>query len=243
MALNRLDELKELLDSFPNNIDTWNEKRFSMCEETLEQNLWSICDAFERTSSIESFIQNLNFNIDVKYLLLAKLGELLHLLNCYRQSYEENLLLLPDSISERCHSTLYDVKTSDKSGIPNILVDEEQIVGLRSLNMSWRKIVELIGLSERTLHTKRQSFRDQNSVGYSQVNDEQLDSFLRDIVKNHANAGERMIQGHLISLGCKVQRWRVRASLKRVDVNRSQRMFKFRIRRRIYNVPGPNALW
>ena len=43
-----------------------------------------------------------------------------------------------------------------------------------------------------------------NSVGYSQVNDEQLDSFLRDIVKNHPNAGERMIRGHLISLDCKV---------------------------------------
>ena len=52
-----------------------------------------------------------------------------------------------------------------------------------------------------------------------------------------------MIQGHLISLGCKVQRWRVRASLKRVDVNRSQRMFKFRIRRRKYNVLSPDALW
>ena len=161
-----------------------------MCEETLEQNLWSVCDTFEKTSSIESFIQNLNFNIDVKYPLLAKLGELLHLLNCCRQSYEENLLLLPDSISERCHSTLYDVKTSYKPGRPNILVDEEQIAGLRSLNMSWRKIAELIGISERTLRTKRQSFREQNSVGYSQVNDEQLDSFLYDIVKNHANAGE-----------------------------------------------------
>ena len=37
MELNRLDELKELLDSLPNNIDTWNEKRFSMCEETLSR--------------------------------------------------------------------------------------------------------------------------------------------------------------------------------------------------------------
>ena len=218
MALNKLDELKELLDSLPNNVDTWNENRFSMSEETLEENLWSICDAFERTSSIESFIQNLNFDIDVKYPLLAKLGELLHLLNCYCQSYEENLLLLPDRIPERCHNTLYDMKASDKPGRPNILVNEEQIIGLRSLNMSWKKIAELIGISERTLRTKRQSFRDQNSVSYSQVNDEQLDSFLRDIVKNHPNAGERMIQGHLISLGCKVQRWRVRASLKRVDV-------------------------
>ena len=144
MELNRLDELKELLDSLPNNIDTWNEKRFSLCEETLEQNLWSICNAFERTSSIESFIQNLNFNIDVKYPLLAKLGELLHSLNCYRQSYEENLSLLPDSISERCHNDLYDVKISDKPGRANILVDEGQIAGLRSLNMSWRKKAELV---------------------------------------------------------------------------------------------------
>ena len=146
---------KELLDSLPNNIDTWNKNKFSMPEETLEQNLWSICDAFKKTSSIESFTQNLNFNIDVKYPLLAKLGELLHLLNCYRQSYEENLLLLPDSIAERYHNTLYDVKTSGNPGRPNILVDEEQIAGLRSLNMSWSKIAELIGISERTLHTKR----------------------------------------------------------------------------------------
>ena len=69
MPLNRLDELKELLDSLPNNIDTGNESRFSMCEEILEQNLWSICDSFENTSSIESFIQNLNFNTDIKYPL------------------------------------------------------------------------------------------------------------------------------------------------------------------------------
>ena len=73
MALNRLDELKELLDSLPNNIDTWNKNRFSLSEETLEQNLWFICDAFEKTSSIESFIQNLNFNIDLKFPVLQNL--------------------------------------------------------------------------------------------------------------------------------------------------------------------------
>ena len=73
MALNRLDKLKELQDSLPNNIDTWNKNRFSLSEETLEQNLWFICDAFEKTSSIESFIQNLNFNIDLKFPVLQNL--------------------------------------------------------------------------------------------------------------------------------------------------------------------------
>ena len=45
------------------------------------------------------------------------------------------------------------------------------------------------------------------STIYSQVNDEQLDRFLRDIVTNHLNAGESMIQGHLIRHGSKVQSW------------------------------------
>ena len=82
----------------------------------------------------------------------------MHLLNCYHQFYEENLLLLPDSISEHCYNALYDVKTSDKPGRPNVLVDEEQIVGLKSLNMSWRKIAELIGISERTLPHEKAKF-------------------------------------------------------------------------------------
>ena len=47
---------------------------------------------------------------------------------------------------------------------------------------------------------------NQNSVVYSQVNGKQLDSFLRDIVTNHLNGREMMIQGPLINLGCKVQR-------------------------------------
>ena len=68
------------MDNLPNNIDAWNENGVSVTEETLEQSPWSICDAFEKTSSVESFMQNLNLNIDVKYPLLAKHGELLHLL-------------------------------------------------------------------------------------------------------------------------------------------------------------------
>ena len=93
IALNRLDELKELLDSLPNNVDTWHENK-------------------------------LDFNIGVKYPLLTEYGELLSLLNRYRHC-TKNILLLPDSIPDRCHNTLYDVKAVDKSGRPNILVNEE----------------------------------------------------------------------------------------------------------------------
>ena len=45
ITLNRLDELKQLLGSFPSNINKWHEYWFSLSEETPEQNLSSICDA------------------------------------------------------------------------------------------------------------------------------------------------------------------------------------------------------
>ena len=43
-------------------------------------------------------------------------------------------------------------------------------------------------------------FRDQNSVGYSQVNDEQLDSFLRDIVKNTQIQEKERFRGILLAI-------------------------------------------
>ena len=61
IALNRLDELKELLDSLTNNIDTEHENK-------------------------------LNFNVDVKYPLLAEHGQLLHLLNRYSHWYKKHFV-------------------------------------------------------------------------------------------------------------------------------------------------------
>lgn len=50
-----------------------------------------------------------------------------------------------------------------------------------------------------------------------------------------------MILGHLISHGYKIKIWQGCGS-KRVEIDRSQSIFIFRIRIGIYNVPGPNAL-
>ena len=56
-------------------------------------------------------------------------------------------------------------------------------------------------------------------------------------------SGKKTIEGELISQGIRVQRRRLRASLKRVDpVGRRLRSLNA-IRRRMYNVPSPLALW
>ena len=61
IALNRLDELKELLENLKNNINTEHENK-------------------------------LNFNIDVKYPLLAEYGDLLQLLNRYSRWYKKHFV-------------------------------------------------------------------------------------------------------------------------------------------------------
>lgn len=58
--------------------------------------------------------------------------------------------------------------------------------------------------------------------------------------------GERMLMGHFRSLGHRVQRRRLRESIKRVDpigvVQRRENLQR-RITRRVYNVPHPHYIW
>lgn len=58
-----------------------------------------------------------------------------------------------------------------------------------------------------------------------------------------AHTGTKTIEGELVSQGIRVQRRRLRESIKRVDpVGRRLRSLNS-IRRRVYNVRSPLALW
>ena len=57
------------------------------------------------------------------------------------------------------------------------------------------------------------------------------------------NIGERRLIGALRSRGIRVQRWRVRACLRKVDPLGAALRWRPVIYRRKYSVPTPNALW
>ena len=40
------------------------------------------------------------------------------------------------------------------------LIDETQVLGLKSIGLSWKRIATLIGVSERTLRDRRKSFQN-----------------------------------------------------------------------------------
>ena len=80
---------------------------------------------------------------------------------------------------------------------------------------------------------------------YTQVSDSTLDQLVRSLVRQHPNVGYRLMQAYLCSQGVRVQEYRVRAALRRVDPSGVMRRWSRHrcIHRRQYSVPHPNAIW
>lgn len=76
----------------------------------------------------------------------------------------------------------------------------------------------------------------------STLTNDELDILIQRLREHYGRAGVTMIDGMLRSLGYRLPRECIRESLMRIDPVR--RVFQqIQIRRRVYSVPGPNALW
>lgn len=76
----------------------------------------------------------------------------------------------------------------------------------------------------------------------SSTTDDQLDNLILQLRQTFVRAGTTMLHGMLRRLGYRISYQRIRQSLLRIDP--IHRVFdRIRIRRRVYSVPGPNALW
>jgi len=74
------------------------------------------------------------------------------------------------------------------------------------------------------------------------ISDSQLDSLILQLRQTFVRAGKTMLHGMLRRLGYRISHQRIQQSLLRIDP--IHRVFdRIRIRRRVYSVPGPNALW
>jgi hypothetical protein len=78
---------------------------------------------------------------------------------------------------------------------------------------------------------------------YSPITNDELDILIREYRRRKPNSGLRYLRGWLFSQGIRVQKERIRKSLKRVDGLRQSLLRHNTIDRRDYEVPRPHALW
>ena len=97
---------------------------------------------------------------------------------------------------------------------------------------------KLIGVSERKLR----HWEVENDVStHTELNEENIDEIITELLTVSPNSGERMIFVGLKARGLRIRRQQVRDSLNRVRPERLSMSRK--IKRRVYNVAHPNALW
>ena len=126
-------------------------------------------------------------------------------------------------------------------GRPKSEISSDQVNSLLSIGFTWKKIASMLGVSERTLRNKRTEFQNQDIAKYTHVTDDELCIIVRGIMESSPNAGERMVKGALLAQGYRIQRDRIRNAMDTVNPDRNRLARK--IRRRVYSVSGPNALW
>ena len=127
-------------------------------------------------------------------------------------------------------------------GRPPLDINVENMELMREAEFTWDEISQALLVSRTTLWRRlKQSGYDFRT--YTDISDHELESVLNDLHRRYPHTGLIIMCGHLESLGIRVQRRGIKEMLQRIDpIGRSQRWHSV-VRRRAYNVPGPNSLW
>ena len=104
-------------------------------------------------------------------------------------------------------------------------------------------IAKMFGCSARTVKRRVTDMQLESNLHFSDIDDQLLDMTVEDIQKEYPKWGEKSFHGHFGSVGIKLQRWRIRDSLRRVSPSAVKERFRQAIHRREYRVPYPNSLW
>lgn len=130
-----------------------------------------------------------------------------------------------------------------KGGVPQVFVSEnllrEAVRGDR--NLSKTKIASLLGIHRNTLSRKMKEMGIERE--FSNLNDEELDGIVQQFQEARPDSGKSYLTGELRSQGFRIQRSRIRDSVKRVNPIAPVLRQTLTIQRREYEVPRPNALW
>ena len=132
------------------------------------------------------------------------------------------------------------VERSGRPGRPRFEISEDVLLELRSYGFTWKQVADMLLVSRCTIRRRVVEYGLQETTGFSALSDEQIDFYVKQFIEEHGNlVGWSMVQGFLKSLGFRLQRRRVRASIYRVDPHNSRIRWAIVVSRRAYSAQGP----
>ena len=128
-------------------------------------------------------------------------------------------------------------------GRPKFDISYTQLKEMIQQRFSVRNIADLLGVSVSTIRRRMTVFNLAVRDTYSSISDTELDYIIYGVQQQFPNWGNRLMYGHLISIGIRMQFNGVRESQSRIDPEGSF-LRKLRIlSRRKYSVARPLWLW
>jgi len=128
-------------------------------------------------------------------------------------------------------------------GRPKIEITKVELLNLLELQFTQVEIAKLHGCSPRTIRRRILEFGLDDFVRFTEINDQNLDDLVCQFVNAFPCAGQKTLAGYLHSQNYRIQRWRIRESMLRVDPWGVQQRMRNILHHREYKVKGPNSLW
>ena len=151
-----------------------------------------------------------------------------------------------DMMNLRLECTTYGLQKPEKKhvvcGAPQFDIPKSVLEGHLEEGFTIEQISSMLSVSERTIYHRMEKY-GLRSHNFSNISDDDLDRHVRQVSKDFPFCGEQMLRFLLKERGIKVQRMRLRDSVHRVDQEGVRERKKGRLKRRVYNVQGPNYLW
>ena len=154
-----------------------------------------------------------------------------------------NLLTAVSDMINHIQSTVSDPALHRCRGRPSLNIPEHVLLDLIEREFTQADIAQLLGCSAKTVHRRIVQFGLSCMTRYSTMSDGELDLMVKEFVSSFPNAGQKTLCGHLSTLGHRIQRFRIRESLYRIDPSGVEQRRRRLLHRRKYEVAGPNSLW
>ena len=129
---------------------------------------------------------------------------------------EECNKLHEDEESTEMRTSAVVATTRNNGGRPKYEIDEDQVMFLRSKHFTWKKIAQMFGICDRTLRRKREEF-SARTENFSDISEVDLCEVIESIRVLTPNIGQSRLLGALRCRGFRIQRWRVRHCLRKLD--------------------------